>query len=283
MVSIIIVSFNTKDLLNACLSSIQNYLKGIDYEIIVVDNASKDGSADMVKKEFPNVVLVENEKNLGFGKANNIGAKKAKGEAILFLNSDTQLVDDSLKKMVTFVSQNEKIGAVGGQLKNSNGAIEQSARRFYSLFNLFLMLFGLERVGFVRHRGAQKEVDWVSGGYMLVKRSLFNNLSGFDEQIFMYTEDMEFCYRVRKKGYQVWYFPSSYVLHTTHGSASRGFAIEHIYKGILYFYKKHRSSVEYTIARVLLMIKAVVALGIGMLINNNYLKTTYRKALRGIL
>lgn len=280
MVSIIIVSFNTKDLLRACLSSVQNHLKGFDYEIIVVDNYSNDGSSEMVKTEFKEIMLIENKENVGFGKANNIGAKKAKGEALLFLNSDTQFVDDSLKKMVSLFGNNEKIGVVGGKLKNASGAIEQSAGKFYSLFNLVLVLFGLEHIGFVRYNGEKRETDWVSGGCMLVRRSLFEKLKGFDENMFMYVEDMEFCYRVKKEGFAVWYYPKMKAIHISFGSSNKAFAIIHIYQGILYFYKKHMGGVQYEVIRGLLVAKAAGAICIGIVFRNKYVIDTYKKALR---
>lgn len=281
MVSIIILSYNTRDLLKKCLESIFNNLKDLGIEIIVVDNASSDGSVQMVKNDFKKVNLIESKKNLGFSAGNNLGVKQAKGKFLLFLNSDIEILDNKLIKMVEFLNTNPRMGVVGGRLENPDGSLQKSYGSFYSLPEVFLQLFGGERVkSKFSKRGRTKRVDWVSGAFMLIKTDLFKKIKGFDEKIFMYTEDMELCYRVQKEGFKVYYYPDVKLLHLGQGSSNRTFAIVSIYKGILYFYKKHKAFWQCFIVKLLLTIKAFSAIIVGELTFNKYLTSTYKEALK---
>lgn len=281
MVSIVILSYKTKNLLKDCLDSLFNILKGVDYEVIVVDNSSKDGSVEMVKKTFPKVRVLENGSNVGFSKGNNIGAKNAKGDYLLFLNSDTQVLDNGIKEMVGYLDKNEEAGIIGGLLVDNKGKPARSYGKFYNLFNVFLMLLFGERqeLGRVSHKNLAS-VDWVSGGFMMVRASLFNKLDGFDEDFFMYIEDVEFCLRAKKMGFKVYFSPDAKVRHIGQGSSNRAFAIMHIYKGLLHLYKKHRSSAEYGIVKGLLVGKAIIAIIIGIITGDKYLRETYKSALK---
>jgi len=127
---------------------------------------------------------------------------------------------------------------------------------------------------------SRKEVDWVSGGFMLIKRSVFEEMDGFDEHFFMYMEDMELCYRLKKRNKTVWYVPDARVVHIGQGSSNRSFAIVQIYKGLLYFYKKHKSHVEYLLVKFMLVLKGRMSIFVGILTNNSYLRSTYSQALK---
>lgn len=281
MVSIIILSYNTKELLRECLKSLYKNIKGVDPEVIVVDNASTDGSVEMVRNNFRNVVLVENKKNVGFSKGNNIGAKIAKGEYLLFLNSDTEVRDNGLLEMLEFLETHPGVGILGGRLRNNDGSLQKSAGVFYNLFNVFLMLFGGERIGMLRKSPSHiMQVDWVSGAFMMIRKELFEKLKGFDEKLFMYMEDMEICFRAKKLGFSTFFYPNVNMLHKELGSSNRAFAILHIYEGLLYFYKKHKSRFEYQLARGLLLIKALFMILLGSVLKNTYLTTTYQKAFK---
>ncbi len=280
-ISIIILSYNTKSLLKACLNSVLANLPKDQYEIIVVDNGSKDGSSDMVIKDFPKVELIQSAENLGFAKGVNLGAKKAKGEFLLFLNSDASLKDEKVKEMELFMRENELVGVIGGMLVNSDGTVQRSYGRFYTLpVTLKMLLKGdggeIEKANEVK----LKKVDWVSGGFMMVRQKLFEKLRGFDEHFFMYMEDVELCYRVKKAGFVTYVFPRATAVHLHQGSSGRSFAIEHIYKGLAYFYKKHRNRFEYAILKTMLYGKAGILIVIGILAGNTYLKKTYRKAMQ---
>ena len=277
MVSIIILSFNTKDLLKSCLESIYKNVKGFEFEVIVVDNASTDATASVISNNNA-IKLIQNKENFGFSKGNNIGAQKAKGEYLLFLNSDTKIQDNGLKRMLEFFKEHSDIGIVGAKLTNVDGSSQLSTGNFYSIINTILMLFGGEQ--FVRFSPKEiQEVDWVSGACFMTRKDLFNNLGGFDEHFFMYIEDMELCYRVKKMGYKVYFYPQANILHVGEASSQRSFAIVHIYKGLLYFYAKHKSYTQYIIIKTLLIIKAAVVIVIGAITFNKGLARTYRKAL----
>lgn len=280
--SVIVLSFNTKGLTLKCLNSIilqyKDSLKNNEVELILVDNASSDGTLDAVKK-LPYVKTINNKENLGFSRGNNEGAKNARGRYLLFLNSDTEIKDDGFLRMTDFMDTIPNVGILGGKLLNTDGSIQKSAGNFYNLFNLFLVLIGGERIGFIRKSPKKIEkVDWVSGACMMIKSDLFKKLR-FDENLFMYMEDMELCYRAKTRGYATYFYPDVTLIHKELGSGNREFAVKQIYKGILYFYSKHKSS-QYLIVKVLLFIKAAMALLVGILSNNLYLKKTYGQAVK---
>lgn len=281
MVSLIILSYNTKDLLKQCLMSITAYAN-IPHEIIVVDNASTDGSIKMLQElekspqAAPDVIIIENKENFGFGKGINIGAKQAKGEYLLFLNSDAEFIDDSLSQMVKFAENHEDVGVIGGKTGK-----QRSFGKFLSLSQVFLLLFAERFLGKQESKiETTQKTDWVSGGFMMIRRSVFEKVHGFDERIFMYIEDMELCFRVKKAGYGVYFMPEARVKHIGQGSSNRTFAIVHIYQGLLYFYRKHKSHNEYDALKFMLQLKALTAVFVGTLTGNQYLKSTYKKVLR---
>lgn len=280
MVSIVILSFNTSKLLYECLRSTQKALSTFDHEIIVVDNLSQDDSVEMVKREFKEVKLIQNTKNEGFAKGCNLGAKHAKGKYLLFLNSDTEMKIDSLSGMVAILDKDENVAVVGGLLKNFDGTSQRSFGPFYGIKEVVLMLFGGEKAELTfHHKNDASAVDWVSGGFMMVRKEIFDTIHGFDEHFFMYIEDMELCYRIKKRGYAVIHDPKSSVSHLGQGSSNKGFAIVHIYKGLRYFYKKHKDVVSYAILVCLLYLKGWSAILIGGLKGDRTLVTTYQKAL----
>ncbi len=279
--SIIILSFNTKKLTLDCVKSIfKVYKKNIEngeIEIIVSDNNSKDGTIEEIEK-IKGVKLVKNSENFGFSKGNNLGEKKANGKYILFLNSDTQIKDDGFLRMIDFMDENGKAGILGAKLINPDGSSQKSCGNFYTLFSLLFTLFGKDLI--VRKNPDRMEkVDWVSGASLMIRKNIFEKIKGFDEDFFMYIEDMELCYRVKKLGFEIYFYPDIKLIHKELGSGNRTFAILNIYKGIIIFYKKHLIG-QYPFVRFMLFIKALVALVIGVLANNYYLKKTYFSALK---
>jgi len=277
--SIIILSYNTKRLLQNCLASILSSIDGrFLYEVIVIDNASSDGSPEMVKQEFKKVKIIENKENVGFARGCNIGARAAKGKYILFLNSDTEVSDDGFLRMIEFLEKNPKVAILGGKLYNADGSAQPSSGKFYNLANLTIMLLGLERLGFLRSSPDEiKKVDWVSGACMMVRRGIFEKLSGFDEKLFMYVEDMEICYRAKKLGFSTYFYPNIKLKHMSLGSSNKTFAIINIYQGILHFYSKHKSRFEYFLAKMLLISKAEILILVGFLTLNSDLRDRYKK------
>lgn len=284
--SIIIVNFNTKDLLRDCIQSIirsipLNHPLSSNYEVIVIDNASTDNSVSMVKKEFPQVKLIKNKRNLGFSKANNQGIKKTRGEYILLLNSDTEIINNALKEIIDFAESKKDLGIAGPKLLNPDGRPQPSTAPFYTLPVTFLSLFGGDK--FLRCSPSKTaKVAWVSGACFLIKKSVTDKIGLLDENFFMYVEEMEYCYRAKKAGFQVYFYPQAEVIHHVRGSSKAGKqkAIWGIYQGLIYFYQKHFAPWQLNVLKFLLRLKAALAWLVGIFINNPYLKKTYAKAFK---
>lgn len=283
--SIIILSYNTQEILINCLKSIFSEKVNLKFEVIVVDNASSDGSVEAVKQKFPNVILIKNQENLGYAKGNNQGFKKSKGKYVLFLNSDTLVKGQALKILVDYLESCPNVQAVGPKLLNKDGTIQSSVGYFPSLSVVFNMLF-LEHFGGGKSVRTffdwEKEADWLMGAALLVRREIFEKIRGFDEQIFMYYDEVEFCFRLKKEGYKIFYYPRAEIIHLWQKSSISGREgpILANYRSLIYFYKKHKSKLDLIILKILLKIKAVTAFGFGLLTNNQYLKETYEKAIK---
>ncbi|OGK27644.1 hypothetical protein A3C28_04855 [Candidatus Roizmanbacteria bacterium RIFCSPHIGHO2_02_FULL_39_9] len=293
--SIVLVSYNTKNITRHCLESISTSLKNskLTVEVIVIDNGSKDGSIEMLKKVQSSEFIVHSEniklkiissnKNLGFGKANNQGVKEALSDYILLLNSDTVVLDDAIEKLYDFFKKNEKkVNFVGGKLLNKDLSPQPSCGPSYSLKMVFAHLFlrgdywGLTRYS----PDVEKEVDWISGACILTKKQYFESLEGFDDKIFMYMEEIDLFYRAKKRGLTVFFYPEARFIHL--GSASSGariYPILQVFRGLLFFYQKHRSRQALLLLRIMLQLKALVGLILGYVSGNTYLKETYAKAL----
>lgn len=223
--SIIIVSYNTKDFIRECLKSIRVTSKGFDYEIIVVDNVSSDGTSQMVKEEFPDVIAIKSRKNLGFSKANNAGVEKSKGRYVLFLNPDTVVYKDSLFGMVKFMDEHKEAGAATCKLVMPGGRLDDAAHRgfpnpwnslsyFSGLSKLFpsSKLFGGYNLGWM-DLSKPHEIDACAGAFMMVRRQAGEKIGWWDEDYFFYGEDLEFCFRLKEIGWKIYFVPSVSVLH----------------------------------------------------------------------
>lgn len=287
--SIIVISHNTKKITQQCLHSIYKSLTNtqLNYEIIVIDNASTDGSYNMLLKErkrHHQLKLIRNKTNTGFAKANNQGVKKAKGSYLLFLNSDTIVLNQAITKLLNFFKQREKtIGFVGGKLLNKDLSPQPSAGPFYSLAVVFGALFLKgDYWGLTRYSPRKiKEVDWVSGACIITKKSYFQKVGRFDEDIFMYMDEIDLLYRAKKRGYRVFFYPEAKFIHLgSSSSKGRTFPILQVYKGLIYFYQKHHSSLSIFWLKIMLKLKALIGMTIGRLTNNSYLIDTYEKAYR---
>lgn len=279
-VSIIILTYNSAHFIGELIKSLHEF--GKDSEIIIVDNDSKDDTVKIAKK-FEEVNIFETGKNLGFAKGINYGAQRAKGELFLFINPDAVFKKGKLADMVSVLKENENAAIVGGKLIGRSGKPEKSAGKFFNLFETIMMVLGLdEKIGVRFSPNSLSKVDFVSGGFMMVRANVFKRLNGFDENFFMYVEDMELCYRVRKFGFDTFFTPDVVIAHAGQGSSNRTFAIINIYKGLLYFFKKHKNVLEYWIIKIALNLKAVSVYFLGVVTNNSYYKETYRKALTEI-
>jgi len=292
LLSIITLNYKKKDLTIACLNSLWEQYKSefqnSKMEVIIVDNDSQDGSVEAIRKEihekkFENMHVVANTSNSGFGAGNNLGVTKSKGEFILLLNNDTVVKDDGLMRMAQYCIDHPEVAILGGQLRNFDGSLQASVGKFYTPKYAFLLLVGGQRFGLLdRSPKTISKVDWVKGGLLMIRREVFEEVHGFDEKIFMYTEDMELCYRVHLAGKGIYFYPDVMVLHKEHGSTSKTFAIVNIYKNLLYFYKKHRTPSEYRLVKSMMEAKARSLIAVGKTTKNQYLVDTYKQALEGL-
>ena len=257
-----------------------------DFEYIVVDNSSKDSSFEKLQnevKKYKNFHVFENETNTGFGGGNNLGVTKAKGEYLLFLNNDTEAEDKGILKMLEYIQEHSDIGILGGKMLNGNGTEQPSSGKFYTLTSVTLFLLGLQRYGVIDQNPKEiQEVDWVKGALFMIPKKLFEEVGKFDEHIFMYTEDMELCYRVKLHKLKCVFFPDIKILHKDQGSTNRTFAIVHIFKYLPYFYKKHKTKIEYLYVKMLLLTKAILLIVAGYILRKKYFVDTYSEALKAI-
>lgn len=281
--SIVIPSYNTKALLGRCLTSIYASLtnESLMYEVIVVDNASSDGSSSLVRNKFPQTTLLLNKKNLGYGKANNQAIKKARGKYILLLNSDIIVQNRAIGALYRFIKKQNAIFA-GGKLFNEDGSPQSSCGPFYTLPVVALMLFTRgDHWGATRWSPNEtRPVDWVSGACLIGAKSSFLDVGLFDENIFMYMDEVEFLYRARKQGYLTYFCHDAQFVHTgAASSGSRKTPVTNIYRGLLYFYKKHRDPFSLAMLRIILTSKALAAILLGRMIRRRDLVQTYEEAL----
>lgn len=286
MISIIILSYNSEKyiqkLLDSLLEKYKESIKSKEIEIIVADNESSDKTVSIAKTFHSFVSVVSNGGNVGFAHGNNSAVKTAKGTHILFLNPDSEFIGGDIPKMLAHLDK-PKIGAVGGRIFNYNGLTELSCGKFYNFFNILLLCFGLEEKCGVRFSPSKSNyVDYISGGFMGIKKEVFIENGGFDEHYFMYVEDQDLCYRLKKKGLKTYFSTDAEIKHIGQGSSNRAFAVINIYKGLSYFQKKHMGSISYYLSMYTLKAKAVVLILIGRIIHNSYLTNTYEKALESI-
>ncbi len=236
--SIIIVNYNTKTLLKNCLNSIFVNCQLNDFEVIVVDNDSRDGSIEMLDKNFKDKVkIIANKENIGFGPANNQGAQIAKGEYLFFLNSDTIIKDDILTLIKNFLETNSQVGIVSPCLLLENGTKQEFAfGNFPTLFNSVFRKIDIKNT----NNNKPREVDWVSGAALIIRKNIFKKVGGFDENFFMYFEDVDLCKRVWDLGYKIMILPQFFLVHL--GGKSIDIDRQrkkYYYTSQDYFYKKH--------------------------------------------
>lgn len=253
--SIIIVNFNVKAFLQNCLLSVRKALEKIPSEIIVVDNASDDGSVEIIKKNFPDVKIIELSENLGFSKANNIGLKIAKGEYICLLNPDTIVEEDTLNTMIRFMESHPEAGMAGCKILNPDGTFQLACRRsFPTPWVAFTKIFGLSALFpksklFARYNltyldeNQTYEVDAISGSFMFLRKDVYEKVGGLDESFFMYGEDLDWCFRIKKAGFKIYYVHSTKIIHFKGESTKRSNIdeVKHFYNAMRLFVRKHFS------------------------------------------
>jgi len=262
--SIVIVSWNVRALLRRCLQSVLAEAKpGPDdgvfqlgdwkVEILIVDNASADGSIEMVRSQFPHVHLIANGENRGFTAANNQGLSRARGRYLLLLNPDTEVVGDALATMIRYVEANAEIGALGAKLLYPDGSIQSSRRRFPTLSTALVESTVVQewwKDNRILHRYYMTDtgddeiqrVDWVVGACLLVRRQAYEQVGGLDEGFFMYSEELDWCRRIKAAGWEVVYLPTATVMHHEGKSSEQVVPARHVYfqsSKVRYFRKHH--------------------------------------------
>lgn len=223
-ISVVIVSFNTRDLLRDSILSVKREAGRFNVEILVVDSASRDGSPEMIRQEFPEVRLWESKVNLGFAGANNVAFREARGRYTVLLNSDAFLEPGSLECAVRHMEETPGAGLGGAKLIGRDGVMQPSARMYPSLLNEVLTMSGLAYY-FPRSRffgrmdrtwadpDQAASVDWVPGAFCIARTDVLREVGFFDENFFLYSEEVDLCYRIRKAGYSIWYWPDIKVIH----------------------------------------------------------------------
>ena len=283
IVSIIIINYNGKELTLNCLKSIYDKLKGVEYEIILVDNASSDDSVEVIEKSYPQVSIIKNDDNLGFSKANNQGIKIAKGDYILLLNNDTLLKEGDFDTLLTYISDKADVGIVGCRINNPDGSLQLSCYKFPSMWEMFTHYTFLTRLfpdsklfGDYRNwtHNAIKEVDFVIGAFFLMKRAVIEEIGMLDENFFLNAEESEYCLRAKKAGFKTVFHPGYEIVHIG-GAAKKDMKkreiISHI-QGTYLLIKKHHSLVyfvTYKLLSFLLSLIRFIIFGIILLLSKN--------------
>lgn len=286
MISVIIVNYNVKYFLEQCLLAVAEAFRNEPGEIIVFDNASSDGSKEYLEPKFPDVRFIWNEENIGFGKANNQALKYAQGDTILFLNPDTLIGEQCLQKTVRFLRETKDAGALGIKMVDGSGTfLKESKRGYPCVMTSFYKLCGLTRLfpnsrvfaqyylGHLDDKQTQ-EVDVLAGAFMMVKKEVLEKTGSFDEQFFMYGEDIDLSYRIQKSGYKNYYYADETIIHFKGESTRRGSLnyIRLFYSAMLVFVNKHYTGFTAGLYRFLLKlaigIRATIGLVAGFTSNN---------------
>lgn len=262
--SILIVNWNVKELLRDCLASIDRGRGDLHLEVIVVDSASADGSQAMVEAEFPWVTLLACDENVGFARGNNLAIAKANGRYILLLNPDTVVLQDALTTMVAYLEAQPQVGVVGAQLLNGDGTIQSSRRRFPTLATAFFESTWLESLAPARLLDRYyvadvppeqiAEVDWLVGACLMTRRAVVEQVGGLDEAYFMYSEELDWCRRVKDAGWRVVYLPTAQIIHYVGKSSEQAVVARHInfQRAKLRYFRKYHDRFPAALLRLFL-------------------------------
>lgn len=263
-ISFIIVNWNTKDILSKCLKSIYDNKPSYSMEIILVDNASTDGSADLVRATFPEVIIIQNDSNLGFAKANNIGIRKSKGRYVCLINSDVLILENCMNLMIEFIDKNPTVGILSPKLLQPDFSLNSNCRKFPTLWNNLTAALGLHilfskssffstvEMSYFNHDEI-RDIEVIAGSFWLVRRKAIDQVGLLDEDFFIYAEDMDWCRRFWSAGWRVVFFPQANAIHY-HGSSSSKMPIKlqiQQYRAGLHYWKKYHGRLEIFFIRVI--------------------------------
>ncbi len=276
-VSVIIVSWNTRDILRDCLRSVFEQTHEIAFEVIVTDNASHDGTVDMIRQEFPQVIVIANKDNRGFAAANNQAMEIAKGRYVLLLNPDTLVLDGAIQKSVAYADEHSDIGVLGCQVWLNEQEIQRTCFSFPSAVSLIFQKLGFRRLfprsrifGRVDYgwwdRDTIMDVDVVSGMYMLVRQEAMEKVGMMDEDYFVYAEETDWCFRFKKAGWRCVFWPFARIIHLDGGNKSTDLVKVKMYvqmqKSMLIFYKKQRGVFAWVTVKGLYILSLLIRYGV---------------------
>ena len=255
--SIIIVSWKTKDLVRNCLASVYKETRDLDFEVILIENNSQDGTCEMARKEFPQVKLIASSENLGFAKANNLGIRQAQGRYILLLNPDTIILNGSLQKCVAYLEAHQEYQVLGCKLLYSDLTFQESCRRlptFWDQAGILLKLHNffpnLGAIGRYYMKDFQydkiTEVDQIMGAFMLVRGEVWENVGLLDERFFAWFEEVDWCRRAKEAGFRIVFYPDAEIIHLKGQSFNKYLKRQWLFDmSLLSYFKKHHSWVAY--------------------------------------
>lgn len=255
--SVVLVCWNNREYLDACLRSL--YVSGLrsSFDVVVVDNGSGDGSQAMLREKYPGVRLIQNDGNVGLGRASNQGIEATRGRYVLLLNNDTLVNDSSLDAMVAFLDRSPEAAAVGGKLINPDGSFQAGYADFSTLLEEFLVATHIGELlweGYPSHIESEhaKEVDWMSSACLLLRRSALDKVGLLDESYFIYGDEADLQYRLKKAGWGVYYLPGIHTVHYGGRSMDRWRRRRMVYRGKMLFYRKNYGTVRTWILRSML-------------------------------
>jgi GT2 family glycosyltransferase len=270
-ISIIIVNWNTRELLSQCLASIFGSQTDKEFEVLVVDNGSSDESVHMVTAGYPQVRLLANEKNVGFANANNQALRQSAGEYVMLLNPDTIVKPDAITKLALFLDQTPDAGAAGPRLLNPDGSLQVSAFPQPTLFREFWRMFHLDNLTHVAAYPMDqwvldeaREVDVLMGACMLIRSEVLDAAGLLDEEFFIYSEEVDLCTRIRRSGWRLFWVPSAEVIHF--GGQSTQQVLEdmflRLYQGKILYFRKHHSKLEVILYKLILFMATLARLAL---------------------
>jgi GT2 family glycosyltransferase len=240
---VVIVSYRSRELLRACLNALRGHPPNCPMKVFVVDNASDDATLEMMRGDFPEVELIVSGRNLGFARATNVGLRRGSAEYVLALNPDTRLTSGALDRLMDLMEAQPKIGISGPRLFREDGSLDHAAKRSFPTPTGALAHFaGIGRSQYRAPHVEQGPVDAVNGAFMLMRRTMLDEVGLFDEGYWMYMEDLDLCYRAMQAGWTTWYEPSAAALHVKHGSGERRTSPRLAYafhRGMYRFYRRH--------------------------------------------
>ena len=265
--SVVIVSYNVRSFLTACLDSVQRALEGIEGEVFVVDNHSTDDTIEVVSHDYPWVHLINNKENLGFSKANNVAIRQAQGEYVLLLNPDTVVAPDTLRGVLQFMDQHPEAGGAGVRMHNADGTLAPESRRAIPTpFVAARKMLGFDKRYYMSHLSwdVPAQIEALSGAFMMLRHQAIQQVGLLDEDFFMYGEDIDMSFRLLKGGWQNWFLPFDIVHYKGQSTRKTDFRYVHVfYQAMLIFFRKHYSHLSIFFAlpvKVAIYFRATLAL-----------------------